>query len=225
MRSLRLVCAQSLRRTVAETGKTISEPSLQCAPSLPYRDTERHRTDDQARPQIPKNLRLMYVHSWQSYIWNRLVSERVKLFGVSTPVVGDLVYAGDAADEDVAADEEGEASVSTEVDAPAPVADPNAATPADTAAANPQLAHFIATSSVAKVRALTAEDIASGKYTVNDVVLPMPGFAVTYPAGEIGEVYRRVIREDGVDPDNMWRKQKEYSLVRIASHLSGFFRC
>lgn len=170
----------------------------------------------------------MYVHSWQSYIWNRLVSERIKLFGPSAPVVGDLVYAEEGANEEPVAEEEGEAgghvpAAAQEEDA-APAADVNAATPAETAAANPQLAHFIATSSVAKVHALTAEDIASGKYTIHDVVMPMPGFAVTYPAGELGEVYRRVIREDGIDPDNMWRKQKEYSLVcSVSFSLRGMF--
>ncbi|GAA5958197.1 hypothetical protein JCM8115_004015 [Rhodotorula mucilaginosa] len=157
---------------------------------------------------IPKNLRLMYVHSWQSYIWNRLVSERIKLFGASAPVEGDLVYAEQVGDDEpVAADEDGDV-VADE----APSVNANAATPAEAAAANPQLAHFIATSSVPKVHALTAQDIESGKYTIQDVVLPMPGFAVQYPAGQLGEVYRRVIREDGINPDDMWRKQKEYSL-------------
>ncbi|GAA5861466.1 hypothetical protein JCM3774_000257 [Rhodotorula dairenensis] len=163
---------------------------------------------------IPKNLRLMYVHSWQSYIWNRLVSERIKLFGASQPVEGDLVYAEQVADDEpVAAGEDGEEAVPAIAAADeTPAANANAATPADAAAANSQLAHYIATSSVPKVHALTAEDIQSGKYTIHDVVLPMPGFAVQYPAGQLGEVYRRVIREDGVNPDDMWRKQKEYSL-------------
>ncbi|GAA5980746.1 hypothetical protein JCM10908_001762 [Rhodotorula pacifica] len=158
---------------------------------------------------IPKNLRLMYVHAWQSYIWNRLVSERIKLFGPSTPVEGDLVYAEQVADEEtVATGEDGDHPAAVNEEAP----NVDAATPADAAAANLQLAHYLATSSVPKVHALTAEDIQSGKYTINDVVLPMPGFAVQYPAGQLGEVYRRVIREDGINPDDMWRKQKEYSL-------------
>lgn len=36
---------------------------------------------------------MMYVHAWQSYVWNRVVSERVKLFGCKEPVEGDLVFA------------------------------------------------------------------------------------------------------------------------------------
>lgn len=40
---------------------------------------------------------MMYVHAWQSYIWNLVVSERVKLHGCTDPVVGDLVLLDGAA--------------------------------------------------------------------------------------------------------------------------------
>ncbi|GAA5917096.1 hypothetical protein JCM6882_009496, partial [Rhodosporidiobolus microsporus] len=157
---------------------------------------------------ISKNLRMMYVHAWQSYIWNRVLSERVKLVGAKEPVEGDLVYADEGGEDDAVA-VEGEAGSAEEVEADA---QGDKAASGSSTPANPQLAHFIATSNIRKVRALTAADIAAGKHTIYDVVLPMPGFAVTYPAGQLGEVYRKVIKEDGIDPDNVWRKQKEYSL-------------
>jgi len=34
---------------------------------------------------------MMYSHAYQSYLWNSVVSERVRLFGCDRPVVGDLV--------------------------------------------------------------------------------------------------------------------------------------
>ena len=34
----------------------------------------------------------MYIHSYQSYIWNAIVSQRVRAYGASEPVVGDLVF-------------------------------------------------------------------------------------------------------------------------------------
>jgi tRNA pseudouridine13 synthase len=34
----------------------------------------------------------MYVHAYQSYVWNAIVSERIKAYGCDAPVVGDLVF-------------------------------------------------------------------------------------------------------------------------------------
>jgi tRNA pseudouridine13 synthase len=49
----------------------------------------------------------MYVHAYQSYLWNAIVSERIRMFGAERPAVGDLVYATDA-DAQVAKDTDDE---------------------------------------------------------------------------------------------------------------------
>uniref|UniRef100_A0A3Q2TJU6 Pseudouridylate synthase 7 homolog n=1 Tax=Fundulus heteroclitus TaxID=8078 RepID=A0A3Q2TJU6_FUNHE len=46
--------------------------------------------------QIPRNNRLMYVHSYQSVVWNTMVSRRIEAFGLKA-VAGDLVLRGTTA--------------------------------------------------------------------------------------------------------------------------------
>ena len=41
--------------------------------------------------QIPRNLRNIYLHSLQSYLWNMAASQHVKEFGMDAVQLGDLV--------------------------------------------------------------------------------------------------------------------------------------
>ncbi|KAF7301777.1 TRUD domain-containing protein [Mycena indigotica] len=167
---------------------------------------------------IPKNLRLMYVHAYQSYVWNAIVSERIRTFGVEKPVVGDLVFDNDPQDvampdveqtEEPAADEnenEGEEAEPPEADE-APLS--NRAQKRARPPRPPQ-----------RVKTLTEEDV--DKYTIFDVLMPLPGTDVAYPGGALGEKYREYLRMDGLDPDNFVRKQREYTLsgsYRAMLHL------
>lgn len=43
--------------------------------------------------QIPRNNRLMYIHSYQSVVWNTMVSRRIEAFGLKA-VEGDLMLRG-----------------------------------------------------------------------------------------------------------------------------------
>uniref|UniRef100_A0A8C6WE08 Pseudouridylate synthase 7 homolog n=1 Tax=Neogobius melanostomus TaxID=47308 RepID=A0A8C6WE08_9GOBI len=50
----------------------------------------------QAFGLIPRNNRLMYIHSYQSVLWNTMVSRRIEAFGLK-PVEGDLMLRGTTA--------------------------------------------------------------------------------------------------------------------------------
>lgn len=62
------------------------------------------------------------------------------------------------------------------------------------------------TASSVKVKVLAAEDL--DKYTLADVVLPLPGFDIKYPEGALYEKYREIMAADGLDPAKMRRDQR-----------------
>ena len=148
-----------------------------------------------ALQNIPRNLRLMYVHAYQSMVWNVAASERWKRFG-DTVIEGDLVLIDEHADktetvikkEDV--DEDGEAIVH-------PSADDRATDPDDV---------------FTRARALSKEEAESGSYTIFDIVLPTPGYDILYPANEMEKFYKDYMASDDLDPHDMRRKWKDVSL-------------
>ena len=41
--------------------------------------------------QVPRNSRHLYVHAYQSFLWNTAASHRVQTYGIAAAVAGDLV--------------------------------------------------------------------------------------------------------------------------------------
>ena len=162
--------------------------------------TRKYQNNDYlgALHSIPRNLRLMYVHAYQSMVWNVAASERWKRFG-PTVIEGDLVLIHEHAEKKETVikkeyvDEDGEAIVH-------PAADDRAADPDDM---------------FTRARALSKEEAESGSYTIFDIVLPTPGYDILYPVNEMERFYTEFMgseRGGGLDPHDMRRKWKDVSL-------------
>ncbi|KAF5594523.1 multisubstrate pseudouridine synthase 7 [Fusarium pseudoanthophilum] len=137
---------------------------------------------------ITRGLRSMYLHAYQSYIWNHAASRRWELHGENV-IAGDLIIAPTESVPLVSGqDQDGDDIINpVEDDEDAPV----------------------------RARPLTAEEATSGNYTIFDIVLPTPGYDVVYPENDIGEFYKDFMGRDengNLDPYKMRRMRREFSL-------------
>lgn len=155
----------------------------------------------QAICSIPRTLRLMYVHSYQSFLWNHAASYRAKTYGVDKVVEGDLVYDKDLQGTDEAPESKiVESSFNdSEVRAPEVLLDDVVEADVPAEASN-------------KIKCLTKEDVASGKYNISDVLLPLPGGSSIFPANGTADVYHDLASKDSVDLQKSTHNVKEFAL-------------
>lgn len=145
---------------------------------------------------ITRGLRMMYIHAYQSYVWNHVASYRWAKYGTKV-IPGDLILLDTQPQVKTGGDDD------------------------DTPDMNGEWEAFYA-----QVRTLTAEDIASGEYTIFDIVLPQPGYDVTYPENDIGAYYKTFMgsqKGGGLDPYDMRRPQREFSMSGGYRHFIGTF--
>jgi tRNA pseudouridine13 synthase len=150
---------------------------------------------------IPRTLRLMYVHAYQSLVWNVAAGHRWSLHGDKV-VAGDLVLVHEHRDKETSAKP---AVKSEDIDDNGEVV----INPTGSENANAGALEF------ERARALTQAEADSGAYSILDVVLPQPGYDVEYPQNSVGEFYKDFMASDkggGLDPHNMRRGWREVSL-------------
>jgi tRNA pseudouridine13 synthase len=146
---------------------------------------------------ITRGLRQMYIHAYQSYVWNHVATYRWTKYGTRV-IEGDLVLV----------DTQNQVNTGSVDD--------------DIPDMNGEMEDFYA-----QVQPLTAKDIASGKYTIFDIVLPQPGYDVMYPENDIGRYYKTFMGSDKgghLDPYDMRRPQREFSMSGGYRHFIGRFQ-
>lgn len=126
---------------------------------------------------------LLYLHSYQSLMWNKIVSQRIQKFGLK-PIVGDLVFkdseSKEVLDEVIDGEEIKEEDEEEETDI--------------------NIVKF------PEVETISEENLS--KYTIFDVVYPLPGCDISYPKNEIGKWYVDLLAKDGLTSEKLSKKNK-----------------
>lgn len=132
------------------------------------RHLEKHGSTDYtgALQALPKRMKSLYVEAFHSFVWNNVVSERVRTYGVDVVLPGDLVIRRDAVKREsglgkrkrMPKGRNGEAGPIGRMGDP----------------------HVV-----------TEEDVKEGRYSIDDVVLPLPGTAVKYPENSTAAFYEK----------------------------------
>uniref|UniRef100_N1QRF1 Putative pseudouridine synthase n=1 Tax=Aegilops tauschii TaxID=37682 RepID=N1QRF1_AEGTA len=160
----------------------------------------------QALKGIPRPLRMMYVHSYQSYLWNHAASMRVEKYGISQVVEGDLIYTkeshpGEATS--VGTSEVDGLTNSSEIDiCPEAIPEEN----------------------IQSVKLVDSEDLSKGIYSFEDVVLPLPGSQALFPGNEVAEIYHEMAKKDGISLTENAHGVKEFSITSMKGGYRRVFQ-
>ncbi|KAI1313589.1 pseudouridine synthase [Xylaria venustula] len=151
---------------------------------------------------INRSMRTMYGHAYQSLVWNFVASKRWERFG-SQVINGDLVLVKSNSAATMSTndhDKDTENSLGWAED----------------------IAASLESGFVPHI--VTKDDLQDMKYSIYDVVLPSPGWDVTYPPNEIGDFYAEFMgkpENGGLDPHDMRRRQRDFSLPGSYRKLMG----
>ncbi|VDP70852.1 unnamed protein product [Echinostoma caproni] len=174
----------------ADSGPPCMERELLCG-------VDKHGLTVKALQSLPRNLRQLYVHSYQSRIWNRVATRRIRDLSTDTDslphtIAGDL-YLPSAAD--LGCDLLDDFSVVPED---------------EDSERQDQARRSDDRPSLPCPKVATATDCSS--IPITDVVLPLPGFAVRYPENESGQWYHELLKEDGLTVDSLRHQVKDFAL-------------
>ncbi|XP_044752070.1 pseudouridylate synthase 7 homolog [Coccinella septempunctata] len=151
-----------------------------------------------ALENIPRNMRLLYLHSFQSIVWNKMVSIRIKKYGLK-PVENDLVVINDVfVENEIGVDE---SFVENFIDGK------------DEQENNPEIHK-----QKQQVKALTESELS--KYTIYDIVLPLPGYDVIYPEN-LKEEYKEELGKYGLTLEMPKQSVKTYTLSGAYRKILG----
>ncbi|CAD7703369.1 unnamed protein product [Ostreobium quekettii] len=174
---------------------------------------------------IPVNIRTMYVHAYQSYLWNHAASHRIKHYGADRVVPGDLVLlksltqatmdgkdgpsyvaeAGRSSLDDQSMLYNRQAMMEHEAGGSMGIGDKDLGN-------GQQRASLERTK---QVHIVSSEEALAGTYGIEDVVLPVPGSRVIYPEHDTALVYSSLAAESGLALKECPHNVREFSLTSL----------
>ncbi|CAN6981524.1 unnamed protein product [Brassica oleracea var. botrytis] len=165
----------------------------------------------QALKGIPRTLRMMYVHSYQSYLWNNAASLRVQKYGTSQVVLGDLVSTKVDDAKRIVGSLNSEQKENSEEALDCDQLDDTAVV--DLPGERSDL-----------VKVVGIEDVEAGTYPTSDIVLPLPGSRVIYPSNDIAEIFHDLAKKDGISLTESIHGVKEFSITSMTGGYRRVFQ-
>nr|CUU00243.1 hypothetical transcript [Hymenolepis microstoma] len=180
---------------------------------------------------LPRNLRQLYAHSYQSLVWNKVASRRIRELGVgedSKALVGDLYFP------DVQCISKGLRSV----DSSSELCIDDSLNSTTIAVPDPEPTNEPVVDGVVKeieeeeepevqrnpsslVTPATPSRVTEGgeRPLLRQVVLPLPGYEVVLPDNESGKWYSEILAEDSLKLENFKHRVKDFALPGSYRHL------
>ncbi len=122
----------------------------------------------------------------------------METYGAERVVAGDLVLLQDDAARAAARNRGASQQQQQQQDGSAGAAGGEGEAAAEAPAAQDDEAAAAEHTAAAEVHVVTAEEAAEGRYSIDDVVLPLPGSETVYPQHATAEVYQQLAAADGV---------------------------
>ncbi|KAH9644780.1 hypothetical protein HF086_016274 [Spodoptera exigua] len=160
--------------------------------------------------KVARNTRLLYLHSYQSLLWNRAVSERLRRHGLHEFEDEDSDSEENQGDDNQTDKQQANNSQSEKIEKQEVKQKERTSSQSEQGNVKEKEKKNFEEKPKVPVKVLTQEDIDSGKYTMADVVMPLPGYSVDYPPN-MKEYYEEQLKSVGLTLD-MKHKIKSYRL-------------
>ncbi|KAI8504248.1 pseudouridine synthase [Branchiostoma belcheri] len=199
---------------------------------------------------VPHAMRSLFVHSYCSLVWNHMVSRRIQTYGWRA-VEGDLVLETHSGNRKVSSidsshqyslhtDLTGNPQLSLLFEVWVTFSRENYATDGflhtdngQDATASPVDRKHLGTvlhlfthpcenhKLSCKVRTVTKADVDQSKYSIHDVVLPLPGNSIQYPSNQLGEEYTRALQGDGIERNSFRMRALKLNIPGDYRHVTA----